>query len=406
MNIFFWRKNAHVEDQAYAPYEEIDAKRTSKLGYFFLVLMVIFGIFQGNNFLNAVQNSIATPERNSACLSELAQYAEIDTSPDKYYQYSYQDYFLSQSRAQECVFSAREKLLALDDVYNKITPDRKEIQTLNEKISTLSTRISGIESQKRAYTKDYQTSLLEDVADTEKTVFNQGAIQTNLVQFDAQIQSLSSEKAQATARVATLEEKIKSTVAPFGSVIQKAYDGYAHDIVVYEFKQFLLSLVLIAPLFAFVWRYYNKLKVARSEYTIIWGGAVATVGFIFAQILLVFVYQILPHEIIQKVLAIFASIKILWALLYWLGFILVPLFFGFLIYLIQKKFYNKRAVMMRALKSGHCPNCSLTINRTMNNCPVCGYSLKTKCTSCGSMSMDGGSFCEACGVRRNAPQQP
>ena len=28
--------------QAYAPYEEIDAKRTSKLGYFFLILMVFF----------------------------------------------------------------------------------------------------------------------------------------------------------------------------------------------------------------------------------------------------------------------------------------------------------------------------------------------------------------------------
>jgi len=61
MKLLFWKKEPVASDAAYAPYEEIDAKRTSKLGYFFLILMVIFGIWQGNNLLSSIQESIDPP---------------------------------------------------------------------------------------------------------------------------------------------------------------------------------------------------------------------------------------------------------------------------------------------------------------------------------------------------------
>lgn len=396
MNLFFWRKNPEEQNSAYAPYEEIDAKRTSKLGYFFLILMVIFGVAQGQNFLSALQESIALPESNSYCLTTLAQYAQMDTTYNGYVSYSDYGYY---GDTEKCIFSAREKQLAIDTLYAKIAPSRTEITSIEITINELNTEINEVERKRRTVTSDYDISLQEKMAATQNAVFDPNGLQNAINAIDANLNQLRSSLASATARKQALEGTIAAQVTPYKSTIQDAFDQYAHEMVVRQFKQFLLSLLFIAPLFAFVWRFYHRAKSKRSEYAIIWGGAVATVGIILAEILLMFVYQILPHKILQQIFAFFAAFDFLWAILYWLGFILVPLFFGFLIYLIQKKFYNKRAVMMRALKNEHCPNCSLKINHTMNNCPVCGYTLKTKCTSCGTMSMDGGSFCEGCGKR-------
>lgn len=405
MNLFFWRKNNQGQDAAYAPYEEIDAKRTSKLGYFFLILMVLFGVLQGQNFLGALTNSVTQPELNSYCLSQLAQYAKVDPTKqglsdvDRSYYYGTNGYY--GNTAPECVFSTREKELTLDSAYAKILPLRTEIATVETSIQTLQQQIYAAEQQKQNTVKEYDVSLQEKMANTQNPVFDQNGLQSAIVSADAYVNGLNTELGAAIARKQTLENSIVKSVAPYKSAIQKALDQYAHDLVVYQFKQFLLSLFFILPLFVFTWRFYNSAKDGRSEYAIIWGGALATVSIMLAEILLVFVYQILPQGILQAIFSFLEAFQILWAVLYWLGFILVPLFFGFLIYLIQKKFYNKRAVMMRALKNEHCPNCSLKINHTMNNCPVCGYRLKVKCTSCGAMSMDGGSFCQECGVGVN-----
>lgn len=400
MKFFFWRKDDLSNQSAYAPYEEIDSKKTSKLGYFFLILMVIFGIFQGNVFLDDIQDSIAYPERNSSCLDTLARRLDIErTSPQYYNYYSYQYTDLSNGEAP-CQFSNREVLLSIDDIYKSIAVEQNEIDSLGVSTNNLNAKKYSIESEKNTLTAEYQASLLEDIAGKEDTAFNQASIQAQLTIYSADLQNIEKELRNAETRIATLENKIRGKLTPHKDTFQKAYDAYDHDMVVYEFKRFLLSLLFIAPLFAVVWRYYHRLKNSRSEYTIIWGGAVAVVGFMLAQILLVFIYEILPKQILQQIFKILSSIEILWAVVTWFGFILVPVFFGFLIYLIQKKFYNKRAVMMRALKSEHCPGCSLKINHTMNNCPVCGYRLKTKCASCGSMSMAGGLFCETCGSSR------
>ncbi len=399
MKLFFWKKDTQETNSAYAAFEEIDAKRTSRLGYFFLILMVIFGVIEGQGFLDAVKNSITSPEANSYCLTTLAQYAKVENVHNSYNPY-YGSYGYYNTNEQGCVFSTREIKLSINTLYEKIAPLRLEMNSVSKTIDDLTTQINQSQQYRESTISEYDVSLQEKMAVTENAVFDPNGLQGTITATDVQIRQLQSQLASVNERKTALENQIEAIVVPFSNILQKAFDQYAHDVDVYQFEQFLLSFIFIAPLFYFAWSYYHRLKNRRSEYTIIWGGIVATVGIIFAQILLVFVYEILPQEILQKIFEFFSAFKILWALLYWFGFILVPLFFGFLIYLIQKKFYNKKAVMMRALKNEHCPNCSLKINRMMNNCPVCGYTLKTKCHSCGSMSMDGGLFCESCGIRR------
>lgn len=392
MNIFFWQKKSESNNPAFAPYEEIDAKRTSKLGYFFLILMVIFGVWQGNNFLSALQASIGTPERNSYCLDTLAKFA--GNKQDYGYYYSgYNSYYNGDS----CVFSERERQLGLDKVYLDNEPLLNSLKVADDDIYRIQNEINSAQYNRNQIATDYQLSLLESIAATQGAVFNQDSLQTGIVTQDEYLRQLQFALDKTNSNKTALENRLTSAITPFYETIEKARREYKHEVTVNEFLQFLVALLLIVPLFVFVWHRYHQSKDQRSEFAVIWGGLVATAGIMLAQVLLMFIYEILPKQILEQIFALLAQIKILWALLYWLGFILVPLFFGYLIYLIQKKFYNKQAIMMRAVKNAHCPNCSMKTHIGMNNCPVCGYKLKEYCKSCGAMTMSGGSFCEVCG---------
>jgi hypothetical protein len=395
-SLFFWKKNVQVGDDAYAPNEEIDAKRTSKLGYFFLILMVIFGIWQGNNFLSALQRSLPSPEQNSSCLNVLSTYVDISLTSQHGYAYTYGGY----GDSSNCDFSKREIALGIEKLYNSVSASITSIEQAQRNISDLQSQINNKKYNRNEVVSDYEASLLENIANSNGNAFDERALRAGVVSQGEQITTLNDLLSKEEARKESLLISVRQQVSPYAEKLLEAERQYFHEYTIYQLEQFLLSLLFVAPILFFLWRRYHVSKETRSEYAIIWGGMLATVSLIFAQIILVFIYEILPHKILQEIFAFLAEIKIVWAILYWLGFILVPLFFGYLVYLIQKKFYNKRAVMMRALKSGHCPRCSLKIDQTMNHCPVCGHALKTKCASCGQMSIAGGAYCDACGTKK------
>ncbi len=394
MNLRFWKKieptNTHTP---YAPYEEIDAKRTSKLGYFFLVLMVIFGVWQGNNLLSSIQETIDRPVPNSNCSHTLAEYANISLS------YNYYTYY-EESIFNNCAFTKRETLLGIDLAYQKIEPLLTQLRVLQTTANELQGFISTKGYEHERTLEKYQASLIEDVAQNTGSAsgvlssYELGAAVSTLAD---ELSNLNQQLNITQSQITALENRIRTTSQTYAVELEEIEKQYQQELNLHEFITFLVSIILIAPVFYFTWYHYHKAKLERSEYTIIWGGAVASFGLILAQIALVFTYEILPRGILEALLSFLSAFEALWVLLYWFSFILVPLFFGFLIYLIQKKFYNKQAVMMRALKSGQCPGCSLKVHHDMNNCPICGYSLKTRCHHCGAMSLAGGSFCSTCG---------
>ncbi len=389
MKLQFWKKEEPPLTPGFAPYEEIDAKRTSGLGYFFLVLMVIFGVWQGNNFLSALQNSISSPVPNSNCLSVLASYAANS-------KYVYSTYNLG----SECRFSERETALSLHILYQNVEPKLTAYAEVITNIQKIESALNNARYSRETYINEYEASLLEDIAGSNYTVFDQSGIRNNIITQDEYISRLNQALVTENTEKGRLEQSLKSAIIPYQSTIEAAEDQYRHELIVHQFIQFLISLVFVAPLFMFVWKRYHASKNRRSEYAIIWGGLVATSGLLLAEILLMFIYEVLPRRMLEAIFDFLAQFEIIWTLLYWLGFILVPLFFGFLIYLIQKKFYNKQAVMMRALKNERCPGCSLKLHHDMNHCPVCGYKVKERCATCGAMTMRGGDFCASCGTHQ------
>ena len=392
MNLFFWKKTEE-NGGVYAPYEEIDAKRTSKLGYFFLLLMVIFGIWQGNQFLAAIQDNVEMPKGNSSCTERLANAANINFNSSYYYW----------DNKAGCSFTKREIQLGLDTAYEKALPHFTKIDSLEAQINQLETEKRKISTKSSATLDEYQTALIEEMAEQSNPQLDPQSLGSGYTNQQQSLNEVTTRINQLETEKNRTEQLIKELASGYAPAIKQAEQEYRLEVKKYQFLIFVISLLLVGPVFYFAWHHYHQARLRRSEYTIIWGGAVATFGFILAQVLLVFVYTILPQGILEAIFSLFAMFEFLVTLLYYLSFILVPLFFGFLIYLIQKKLYNKQAVLMRTIKSGHCPTCSLKLTPDMNHCPICSHQLKHPCSTCSNMTLTGGKFCSVCGAKQEIP---
>ncbi|MBI3458945.1 zinc ribbon domain-containing protein [Candidatus Azambacteria bacterium] len=402
---FFQKKDL---EKGFVAYEEIDSKKTSKLGYFFLVLMVLFGVWQGQNLLEAIQQTVAQPLQNSACAGNLKRYLVapgIDDHNFYYGDYNYQSYQSSYNydtftTYDKCAFSDREKIVGLSRLYEKVYPSLLMVKNLKKDLDDINQQNESAKYNRSSTVNEYSVSLLETIA-RKNQVLNMNSLRGSIKNSDDLISSLTTTGNDLQEKINTLENEIRSEILRYKAFFERIEDEYSQDRNIYDLKKFGLSLLFILPVFLFVWRKYWRSKNEGSEYAIIWSGVLAISAIMLAQVLLVFIYEILPRELLQKIFDFLKNFKFFWSLLYWLGFILIPAFFGGLIYFIQKKFYNKKAVAARAFKAGKCPTCSMSVAPHMIFCPVCAATLKIKCSSCGNYSPEIGNFCEICGVKKS-----
>lgn len=404
---FFKSKDNTISQEGFAPYEEIDGKKTSKLGYFFLVLMVIFGVWQGNNFLNSLEKIVAQPLPNSTCLvrmeNSLLDYFPVYSSYSSlspYQQHSYYNGYDPYGKSSaECTFTEREKDRNVPSVYALASPNFVQKESLEKSLQDVTNQKHSVQNNRAQAVDNYSVSLLESIAQKNQ-IMGMSSLRATIVTSDDLLRSLT--EAENSLRVKIEEEKntLVSILEPYRETFKTVDEAYTLEVNVYTLKKFAVQLLFILPVFLFVWRRYSISKNNRSEFSLIWGGVVAMVSVLLAQILLVFVYEILPHELLQKVFAFLSSFKFFFVVAYWLGFILVPLFFGFLIYIIQKKYYNKKAITMRAFKANKCPRCSMSVASHMIFCSACGSTLKVQCGSCAGYTPNAGDYCELCGVKK------
>ncbi len=406
--LFFQKKESDLDNKGFVAYEEINSKKTSKLGYFFLILMVFFGVWQGQNLLQAIENSIDRPIQNSSCSAYLKKYLipegiSNNSSSSDYGNYnhkSYKNYYYDNlSHYDTCDFSDREKIVDISGLYKKVYPDLLIAENLKKDLNQINQQKNDITYNRSGVVNEYSVSLLESIA-KKNEVLNSDSLRGSIKNSDDLINSLTIAEKSLKQKINTIENKIRAEFAAYQDIFQQIEDDYIQDKNIYDLKRFTLMLLFILPVFIFTWRKYFLSKNERSEYAIIWSGVLAISAIMLAQVLLVFIYEILPHKLLQKVFAFLKNFEFLFVLAYWLGFILVPLFFGGLIYFIQKKFYNKKAVAARAFKSGKCPTCSMNVAHHMIFCPVCAAILKVKCNSCGNYSPEIGNFCEICGTKK------
>lgn len=379
-------------DNGTEAYEEIGEKRTTGVGFILLVLMAVLLIIAGEtvfNDLNRIPDRVVPP---SYVIANLVNERGVSNYSSYRYNYGYND-------GVTPTFNELDREYSLDVLYRNIEPTVNEIQKIDEEINNLNSQLSQNQYQITSQEQQYNLGLQEKIAN-EQVLYNREAIQANITALRALNEEIQRKLGDLETSRNKKKESISTNIAELKVQYLKAEDAYRYNLVVYKMKIFLLQLLFVLPFFAISTRYYFRLKKNNSPYTIIATAVMGSSAILFFQIVIVLLYEVIPHEWIQKIWNLFTSIPLFRYILYYGSVLLVVAVFGGLVYLIQKRMFNSKIVAIRRLKNNKCPNCEFSIHKTEDFCPKCGTTLKEKCNACGNKRICNLAFCPTCGKRQ------
>ncbi len=349
-------------------YEEVSEKKTSKLGYLLLTIMVIFIIIAGQTVFRDLRRIPERPDRPTFCVHIVtdANLKDIMHLP---------------------AFNVTEidKKFGLDKKIDKIKPALEEIVDLNVKINDINNQIYLKEEQLKNIRETYGLSLLETIAEEEKALIDKPDIRDSIISLRSDIVSLN-QQVRAYGRQRDVKiSNIETELVLLRQLYDEAYVYYQDKHDGYELKVFILLILFVLPLFLVSIYLYLKFKRINSPYTIILTAVLTAVSILFIQVVLLALFKVLPAEWLERIFEVFRHVPFLRFIVYYGSVILIIVIFGGIVFYIQKKVFSAKSIVMRRLKNNKCPGCSLELNGMYNICPMCGYKLKEKCS--GSISV-------------------
>lgn len=375
------------------PYEHTDEKKTTKLGYFLLFLMISLGLAQGQGFIDGVASNIKDPQYFSPCTTYLQGLITSRGAEGYSGYYGYGDL----ASFNNCQFSPTEIKFDVPAVVNEAKPLAQGYFNKTKATQDAQTVLYHMQETARSAKDDYSMALSETTANIKTPVFDSTGIKgsVNLArQAVAEAESiLAVAKGNESVARGTLVNFVNANKAPFLA----AQASYENTMRLTELFRALLQFVLIAPLFIFALRRYFRSARVGSQFAIIWAGIAVLFALLFAEVLTLFIYRIIPMRLLQELFLFFAQFEFLVTIGRYLLLLAAPVIFGGIVYFIQKRAYNPAAVTMRAYKGRKCTGCSMKITESMRHCPVCGTVLKSVCVSCGKDRIAGLKFCDQCG---------
>jgi predicted RNA-binding Zn-ribbon protein involved in translation (DUF1610 family) len=368
-------------------YTEISEKRTSKLGYLLLVALFVFIIIIGQTIFSDISKIPERPIGPTYCSGQYSggPYSEELNHLKNFHQ------------KPTCRFNDMDREFGLDVLVANLEPEIGIIVSYNKQISSKNSQIYQNERQMSELLSAYGISLQETIAGEEEVLMDKPEIKGQYTELRNENEKLRSEllelEAGRDAEIAKIEPKIKELKDAYS----KAQDTYSTRLSYYNLKVFLLKLLFILPFFGASLRYYLKYKKIDSPYTIIVTSIFYASTILFLQIVLTFLYNILPRKWFGQIFSFLMSVSILRYVVYYGVTIIVILILGGVVYYIQKKIYDPKRVAMRHLKDSKCPSCSISLSLSEDFCPNCGRRIKTKCPHCGKMRYTDLPHCPACG---------
>ena len=359
-------------------YTEISEKKTSGLGYLILIALFMFLIIIGQTVFSDIKNIPERPEHPSYCL-DLENLDHMTYHP-------------------RCIFTEIDKKYGLDQLYKNIESDLNRIKDLNIAINNKNNQIMSSERDMSQLLQVYDVSLQETIAE-EDALLDQPEIRTQIILSSESIDKLNEDIAQLNAERDSIIQEITPALETIKTKYEEANDDYKTQMAYYNLKVFLLKLLFILPLFAIFMKLYLKYKKRDSPYTIIVTSILFASTVLFLQVVLVFLYQILPMEWFLQIFKILMSISILKYVIYYSSVIIVILILGGVVYYIQKKVYDPKKVAYRYLKNNKCPDCGFNLKLSESYCPKCGKQIKAKCSKCRKLKYTDLPFCPNCGKK-------
>ncbi len=359
-------------------YSEISEKKTSKLGYLFLITLFIVLIILGQTVFQDIGRIPRAPKPPCHGIN------------------SYLSSLQSITQSMKCTFNEIDRQFNLDTFVTGLQPDVDTIISFNRDILNNNNLIRSNRTKLNTMLRTYNLSLQETIAN-EDALLDKPEIKREIVSLrDANVR-LKSQIRELTIKRDDLVKTLKPALQELSQAYSKAQAVYRTKLSFYYLKVFLLKLLFVLPFFLVFLRLYVKYKKRDSPYTVIITSVFFASTILFLQIVLVFLYEILPKQWFAQIFKVLMSSPLLKYVIYYGAVFLVIIVLGGIVYFMQKRIYDPQRVALRYLRGNRCPGCSFDLNLSEKFCPNCGRQIKEECSHCSNMMYKDLESCPFCG---------
>ena len=370
------------QEQGIEEYEEVTEKKTSKLGNVVLIILAIFLLIIGQKVFSDVKGIPEEPVHPAFCTQT---YSDVDLLRESNF-------------ARTCHFTETDRKFNVEKNFKDVEQEINSIILLNKEINDIKNQINSNERELDRLLGRYDVGL-QEIMVGEEPIIDKPVIKASVASLNEKIASLNQELAVKTLERDDKLNIIEPKLFVLKSSYEQAMDYYNNKMAWFNFIVFLLKLAFVLPLFGLSLYYYFKLKKNNSPNTIIAASVLAASSLLFAQVVLIFLYEILPMEWLIRIFREIMEITALKYIIYYGTAFLAIAIFGGIVYYIQKKVFDSKKVAIRRLKDNKCPNCSFSLIESYDFCPKCGRRLKAQCSNCGKMKIKDLPYCPFCGNR-------
>ena len=222
-------------------YSEISEKKTSKLGYLFLITLFIVLIILGQTVFQDIGR---IPHRPKAPCYGIS---------------SYVNNLKGITQRPTCAFNEIDRQFKLDTFVTALQPDADTIISFNRNILNNNNLIRSNGTKLNTMLRTYNLSLQETIAN-EDALLDKPEIKREIVSLrDANVR-LKSQVSELTIKKDNLVKTLKPQLQELSIAYSKAQALYKTRVSFYYLKIFLLKLLFVLPFFLVFLRLYMKYK--------------------------------------------------------------------------------------------------------------------------------------------------
>lgn len=370
--------------------EELTEKQTTKLGYFLLYCMFWAILMSAQWTLSIIKDIPERPTSIPNCIINLMN--DFDDKNGYYYNdtYSYWKHY------NECILISTNPKFDFSEEYNALETPQREINNLKKNLQDLESQKYQTESKGKTSQENYNTSLLENIANENAPIYNENEIQWNIEDSRTQIEAIETQIQATKNSIDTLRIRYNDIFNTLKREYKEAQDNYKTSYLIYRLYVALLSFLFAITVFVVLYKIYIKQKIKNSPHTIIFSVATFAYWLVLLQISSLFIWDIIPHKIFELIFKFFLLFTPLVYLVQFLWPILIIAIFWFMVYKIQKRLYSPKNILKRFISDKKCPACWNGVDFTKPFCPLCSHEIQIHCPHCNELTLKGMPFCSSC----------
>jgi len=271
-------------------------------------------------------------------------------------------------------------------------PEQKEFDNFQRNtLSKLQNRKRELESKIRVTRQEYDTSLLENIAQENKRLYGSEDL------LRGEFAGSSEELVEVNTLLAAAEKKSKSLWEAVKEARKPIIEKHRWEVRIRQAKVFAWEALFWIPFLALSLLWHTRSKRKESKWEIVSLSSLVAASILGVQSFGIFLWSWIPRMFLEWLWEILRATILTRVVGYYLIMALVIFIFGGLIVFIHRRITDPVRGGKKKIRQGLCPTCSYPLNLSDVYCGGCGKQLKKKCSSCKKEGYTWQTACVHCG---------